>query len=107
MQRPDGSWPAQGNLPPLASDDFTTTAFAIRALNIFMRGADAEETKQRTAQARLWLLRSQPQTTQERVFHLLGLTWAKAKRDPIERAISAMKTQQCSDRRLGAASDDA
>src|SRR5947207_5856312 len=35
MQEPDGNWRTAGNRPPLTFDDFTTTAYAIYALNTY------------------------------------------------------------------------
>jgi hypothetical protein len=95
VQRADGSWRAGGNRPPITFDDFTPTAFVVNALNTYALPAHAADTKQRIDRARAWLLQSQPQTTQERAFHLLGLTWSKA--GAIKQAMAGLQKQQGSD----------
>ena len=97
MQRPDGSWRVPGNRPPLTFDDFTPTAFVIRALDTFGRPAHAAETRQRIDRARAWLLAAKPQTTQERAFHLLGLTWSKADAGAIRQAMASLQQLQNKD----------
>jgi hypothetical protein len=88
MQRPEGSWRAGGNRPPITFDDFTSTALVMNALITFAPRVQAADTTQRIDRARAWLLQSNPQTTQERTFHLLGLVWSKAD----ARAISTAKS---------------
>jgi len=97
MQRTDGSWGLVGNRPPITFDDLTATAFVINALNTFALPVHAAETRQRIDRARTWLLQAQPQSTQERVFHLLGLTWSKADAGAIKQAISALQKLQRTD----------
>jgi Prenyltransferase and squalene oxidase repeat len=97
MQRTDGSWGLVGNRPPITFDDVTATAFVVHALNAFALPVHAVDTRQRIDRARAWLLRVQPQSTQERVFHLLGLTWSKADAGAIKQAISALQKLQRTD----------
>jgi hypothetical protein len=88
MQRADGSWRAGGNRPPITFDDFTPTAFVIKALSTFAPRQHAADTKQRIDRARGWLLQARPETTQERAFHALGLSWSNAGRAAIAQAIA-------------------
>lgn len=97
VQRSNGAWRAGGNRPPLTYDDFTPTAFVINALNTYGLPAHATDTRQRIDRARAWLLQSQPETTQERAFHLLGLTWSKAGAGAITQAIAGLQQQQKSE----------
>jgi len=97
MQRPDGSWRAGGNRPPLTFDDYTPTAFLINALNTFALPVHAADTKQRIDRARAWLLKAQPQSTQERAFQLLGLTWSKVDAGVIRQAVTGIQKQQGAD----------
>ena len=97
MQRVDGSWRAGGNRPPLTFDDFTTTAFILNALNTYALPAHASDTKQRVERARAWLLQSNPQTTQERAFRLMGLAWSKADRASLDKAAADLQSQQRKD----------
>jgi hypothetical protein len=94
MQNTDGSWRVPGNRPPLTFDAFTPTAFIIHALNTYGRPAHAADIRQRVDRARAWLLGEKPQTTQERAFHLLGLTWSKANAGAIKQAMSGLQRLQ-------------
>ena len=97
MQEPEGYWRTAGNRPPLTFDDFTTTAYAIYALNAYTPEAQRADTEARIARARSWLLEAKPQTTHERAFHLLGLAWSKAGRDSLEKAARAIEAMQRKD----------
>jgi hypothetical protein len=97
LQEPDGSWRTTGNRPPLTYDDYLTTGLAIHALKTLSHPADRQDTEERLARARSWLLESNPQTTQERAFHLLGLTWSGAGKDTLARAGQGLAGLQRSD----------
>jgi hypothetical protein len=97
MQRPDGSWRAGGNRPPITFDDFTTTAFILHALVAYGRPTQSDDTRQRIDRARNWLLQAKPQTTQERAFRLLGLVWSKADRAVLRDGVSELVAHQRED----------
>jgi hypothetical protein len=97
LQLPAGYWSTAGNRPPLTYDDFTTTAFAIHALNAYAPEIQRNDTEARVAKARSWLLEAKPQTTQERAFHLLGLAWSKASRESLERSALGLQGMQRKD----------
>jgi len=97
VQQPNGYWRTPGNRPPLTFDDFTTTAYAIYALNAYTPETQRPDTEARIARARSWLLEARPQTTQERAFHLLGLAWSKASREAIEKAARGLLAMQLKD----------
>lgn len=97
MQRANGSWRAGGNRPPLTFDDVTTTALILNALNAYTLPAHASDTRQRVERARTWLLQTNPQSTQERAFRLMGLAWSKADRAAIDLAAADLRSQQRSD----------
>jgi len=42
---------------------------------------------QPTQRGTVWLLKARPKTTEDRAFHLLGLSWARADRRAIQRAV--------------------
>jgi hypothetical protein len=94
MQQPEGHWRGGGSRPPLTFDDFTTTAFMIRALNSYAAPAEAADTSARIDRARTWLLNARPQRTQERAFQVLGLAWSHADRGDIEAAVHGLQTMQ-------------
>lgn len=97
LQQPEGYWRTAGNRPPLTFDDFTTTAYAIHALNAYTTPAQRADTEVRIAKARSWLLEAKPQTTQERAMHLLGLAWSKAGKDTMEKAARGLVAMQQKD----------
>lgn len=96
-QDADGSWRATSNRPPMTFDRFTSTAFAIHALNAFALPADARDTSQRIDRARGWLMKSTPESTQERAFQVLGLAWSKADAAVLREAATALQSLQRKD----------
>jgi hypothetical protein len=94
VQYPDGHWPANGNRPPLAFDDFIATAMGAKALADYARPAESADTRERLKLAAQWLEASGPESTQQRAFQLLGLAWAKADPEAIQHSARALaKTQ--------------
>jgi ankyrin repeat protein len=72
----DGHWVTSDFRPPHSSSEFTATATAIRAINLYL----PEELRAQAAisrkQARRWLLMTHPASTEDASFRLLGLVWA-------------------------------
>src|SRR5262249_12582428 len=97
MQQPDGSWHGGGSRPPLAFDDFTTTAYMVRALSTYAPAAEAADTAARIERARAWMLASKADRTQERAFQVLGLAWARADRSAIADAARGLQALQRAD----------
>lgn len=97
MQEPEGHWRAGGNRPPITFDDFTATAYVIRALETFAPQVDAADTTRRIGRARAWLANAKAQVTQDRGFKLLGLVWAKADRNAIRDAVRDLQALQRQD----------
>lgn len=96
-QSPDGRWQTSANRPPMTYDDFNTTAFAIRALRNYASEAQKADAQKRIDRALAWLVEAKPESTQERAFHLLGLAWAKARKEAIESAAKGLMGQQRED----------
>ncbi len=96
-QAPDGRWQTAGNRPPMTYDDFNTTAFSIHALQRYTPANQRAEAEKRIARAVGWLLESQPDSTQERAFHLLGLGWGKASREALEKSANGLISKQRAD----------
>ena len=94
MQTPAGDWENTGNRPPLTYDRFITAALAINTLRSYAPVAQQADTEKRLARAAAWLESAKPVTTQERAFHLLGLSWAKGKNTAIERAAQGLAQTQ-------------
>ena len=77
-QRPDGHWPTVDGRPPQSYSLFTTTAVALRAMQLYMPAQLGRETDERLARAKKWLLTAQPRDTEDFTFRLFGLYWAGA-----------------------------
>jgi len=89
-QMEDGGFRVFPLRPPIESSHFTATALSVRALQLY--GKDSEAQVQR---ARAWLLRSTPETTEDRAMQLLGLAWSNAEANEIrERAQNLLAEQQ-------------
>jgi ankyrin repeat protein len=97
MQTAGGYWKTAGNRPPITSDDFQTTGFAIYSLKQYARGPLLPEANKSIARAAQWLESATPGTTQERAFHLLGLNWAHASKQAQQRATSQLTANQRAD----------
>ena len=113
QQQPEGHWRggagtltnnAQQGLsrpgatrPPLNFDDFTPTAYMIRALRSYGRPESDADTRQRIERAGKWLLTAKASRTQEHAFRVLGLAWAAADRRAIDAAARALQALQRAD----------
>ena len=75
--------------PPIEGNAITATALSLRAVQLYGRAPD-----ERIGRAREWLRAATPRTTEERAMQVLGLAWAKAPADQIERAADALRTEQ-------------
>jgi hypothetical protein len=82
------------NRPPLSFDNFTPTAFMIRALTAYSPPIDAADTRARIDKARTWLLNTPAERTQEHAFRLLGLKWSHADGPHIDDAARAIQRLQ-------------
>jgi hypothetical protein len=77
QQRVDGSWRLMGFArAPMEEGHFARTAMAIRALTAFTPPGRRKEMQERRARAEAWLSDTQPRTTDDYVWRLLGLRWA-------------------------------
>jgi ankyrin repeat protein len=82
-QLPDGSWRVWAPRPPLEFNSFTATALTIRALDVYGPPARRDEYRKRIERAREWLRMATPRTNEEAVMKMLGLAWAKARREDV------------------------
>ena len=85
-QAPDGHWPVTTIRPPIESNDIEVTAVSMRALQRYAPAPRAQEFRESVERARDWLATANGETTEERAFRVLGLSWAEAGRDVIQRA---------------------
>ena len=96
-QLPAGNWHPSGARPPIEYSDVSATAITIRAMRLYGAGPRAPEYEVRIDRARKWLLGVQPRYTDESVFQLLGLYWAKSSAAVLKKSAAALLAQQRSD----------
>lgn len=94
--QPGGSRAGAGR-PPLTYDDFTPTAYMIRALATYAPATEAADTRTRIERARSWLMAATAERTQARAFKLLGLAWAQAGPAALAPAIRDLEALQRED----------
>jgi hypothetical protein len=93
-QQADGRWTDLFPRMPLSSSDVATTALGIHALRDYGWPARKAEFNQRIARASSWLVETQAFGTDEKSFKLLGLAWAGAGREQVEKAMESLKADQ-------------
>jgi N-acyl-D-amino-acid deacylase len=96
-QRPDGSWRPMDHRPPQSHSPVISTAYCLRALQLYMPESRKAETDERVRNAREWLLKSQPAPTTDRVNRLLGLKWAGTDDAVIQDAAQQLFAEQRDD----------
>lgn len=79
----DGHWVTSDFRPPHSSSAFTATATAVFAINVFMPNKLKEEADLCRERARRWLIETQPASTEDATFRVMGLAWAGAPREEI------------------------
>ncbi len=96
-QMPDGSWPTLDARPPQSHSLFTTTTFSARAIQDYLPVELKNERSARLRQARNWLQSTQPRTTEDRVFQLLGLLWTGVDSSARQKAALQLLREQRAD----------
>jgi ankyrin repeat protein len=85
-QSADGRWALSTPRPPLESSDFAITAVSMRAIQAYAPKPQQAEYNGSIRLAAAWLAKSEPRTTEDRVFQLLGLSWSGANKETIRTA---------------------
>lgn len=83
-----------GSRPPLTFDDFTPTAFMVRALKAYGPPSEVVDTSARIAKARQWLLAARATRLQEHAFRVMGLKWSAADRRAVDAAARDLQALQ-------------
>jgi ankyrin repeat protein len=86
----DGHWVTSDFRPPHSSSLFTSTATAIRAIRFYAPPELAAERDAAIARAQKWLSETQPESTEDASFRLLGLVWSAAGKPQITNATSSL-----------------
>lgn len=98
LQTPEGHWTAGENRrPPMNSGEFQVTALAIYSLQHYAPEGDGGAGRQAVERAVRWLKRAQPEKTQDRAFHLLGLAWGGADARTVAQAGRLLAAMQRAD----------
>ena len=93
-QMPDGRWISPYR-PPSESSEFTATVVSLRGIQLYGNGKP--DHRRAVASAAAWLTTATPQSNEDRVFKLLGLTWAGAPNDVRQSAVRDLLASQRSD----------
>lgn len=94
QQRPNGQWRITAHRPPIESSDTQVTAASMRSLQMYAPKTERAAYETTIQRAATWLMNTPPRTTEDRVFQLLGLGWAKANRTVIQKAARALVGEQ-------------
>ena len=96
-QLADGSWPTMDNRPPQSHSVFTTTAVCAQAVRHYLPDQLKDERESRVRRAREWLVKTQPRTTEDSTFRLLGLRWTGADENARQMASRQLLAEQRAD----------
>ena len=91
-QWPDGRWMSPVR-PPSEASVFTATAMSMRGIQLYGSPRSSADRFAIT-RAAAWLRKSAPVSTEDRTFHLLGLTWARAPARERRAAMDALLATQ-------------
>jgi len=94
-QTEEGRWIVWAPRPPLEYGDVHATAMAIRSLTAYAPSGLRDEYSKKVSRASAWLRGVKPGTTDDRIWQLQGLAWAKA--DGVEPVRQALIAEQRAD----------
>ncbi len=94
-QTANGSWVSPNPRPPLEYYAFTATALVEKAVKDYIPHSLKEEAGKRIEKARAWMEKEIPEANEEKVFQLLGLSWAKGDESVIRKqALKLIEAQR-------------
>ncbi len=96
-QEADGHWETFDERPPQSYSPFTATAISLRAIQLYGHPSQKADIQARAARARGWLLSHQPHATEERVYQLVGASWADADPATLHKMAAELKATQQAD----------
>jgi ankyrin repeat protein len=95
MQSPEGNWLAfESRRPPMNTGVYQTAALAIYSLRAYGPPSEKADTERAIVRAAAWLESAKPVATQDRAFHLMGLSWSNASAAAIASAAKALIATQ-------------
>lgn len=94
-QHADGSWPPSNDIrPPLTVGIIASTALSLRGLSHFAPPGRRAEMAERVARAAAFIASAVPGDTQEQAYKMLGLLWAGAAPEAVQRERAALLALQ-------------
>jgi ribosomal protein S7 len=99
MQRQtgEGSWVSPNPRPPLEFYSFSATALMVAAIQYYAPASLKPEAEQRIEKARAWMIRTVPETNEEKVFQILGLKWINGDKNFIQQQSKKLLATQRED----------
>jgi hypothetical protein len=89
-QSQDGRFKCRTVRPPLEASDFQVTAAAIRSLIAYAPRSHEEDYRSAVKRAVRWLEKAEPASTEDHVFHILGLRWGGGSRQTIRKSAAQL-----------------
>jgi len=96
-QSADGVWKCAALRPPIESSDFEVTAASIRAIRVYAPPGQRAEYEKAAKRGVEWLMKSQPLSTEDHAFRILGMIWGDAKPEMVRMAAKELATLQRAD----------
>ncbi|MEO8592935.1 MAG: ankyrin repeat domain-containing protein [Candidatus Solibacter sp.] len=96
-QSSDGRWVCIALRPPLESSDFQVTAASIRSLKTYHPKSQETDFEKSVERGVRWLEAATPNTTEDLVFKILGLTWGGGSRSAIRATAQELLARQSAD----------
>lgn len=99
MQRQtyDGSWVSPNPRPPLEFYSFSATALMVAAIQYYAPPSLKPEALRQIEKARSWMMRTEAEANEEKVFQLLGLTWLNGDKEFIQQQAKKLLATQHED----------
>ena len=96
-QTSEGSWVSPNPRPPLEFYSFSATALMVAGIQYYSPPSLKPEAAQRIEKARAWMIRTIPETHEERVFQILGLKWINGDENFIQQQAKKLLATQHED----------
>jgi ankyrin repeat protein len=101
-QNRDGDWDGFHQRPPSSYSRFTMTALGLRAVQVYHHASQKAAAAAAVARARTFLERQPARSTEEHTYRIIGLKWAGANRNTLQRFARELKAAQRPDGGWGA-----
>jgi Squalene-hopene cyclase C-terminal domain len=96
-QTSEGCWVSPNPRPPLEYYAFSATALMVASIQYYSPASLKQEAAQRIEKARSWMMRTVPETNEERVFQILGLKWINGDKNFIQQQAKKLLATQHED----------